>query len=183
MSLEGRTSCFHCGPANGRNRREPGSRSDHPKSVQAVIRSYQSIADRFDIGTTASVGSGSMSRSQSSHRSRSSESRSGCFFERSPRSQWSTTPTLKRHFVLRQRIVGLPRQRSSAPDWWTSRPPGHVNSSSSSFAPSFQIGRVEALGEPAVDRREQLPNDFRRFRRRRLSPRDHLSSRRPEPDR
>ena len=89
MSLEGRTSCFHCGPANSRNRRKPGSRSDYPKSVQAVSRSYQSIVDRFDIGTTASAGSGSMSRSQSSHRSRSSASRSGCFFERSPRSRGS----------------------------------------------------------------------------------------------
>jgi hypothetical protein len=41
----------------------------------AVIHAYQSIADRFDIGTTASVGSGSMSRSQSSHSLRSSASK------------------------------------------------------------------------------------------------------------
>src|SRR6266446_680325 len=55
----------------------------------AVIHAYQSIADRFDIGATASVGSGSMSRSQSSHKSRSSASRWGSFFERSPRSRGS----------------------------------------------------------------------------------------------
>src|SRR5215472_16410763 len=56
---------------------------------QAVVRSYQSIADKLDTGTTALVGSGNISRSQSSHCLRNSASRLGCFFERSPRSRGS----------------------------------------------------------------------------------------------
>src|SRR6516225_8361608 len=59
------------------------------RTWHAVIRSYQNMAERFDIGTIALVGSGNISRSQSSHCLRSSATRSGCFFERSPRSRGS----------------------------------------------------------------------------------------------
>jgi hypothetical protein len=44
------------------------------------------------------------------------------------------------------RFVGLPRKRSSAPDWWTYRRPAHLNSLSSPFA-SFR----SAVSKPSVN--------------------------------
>ena len=50
--------------------------------------------------------------------------------------------------------LGVARKRSFAPDFRTCQSPAHANSSS---APRLlQIGGVEAFGEPAIDRREEI---------------------------
>src|SRR4051794_41903624 len=62
--------------------------------------------------------------------------------------------TLRSHSWPRQRIVGLTRKWSFAPDFCTRKSPAHALCKQCLCVP--QIGGVKALGEPAVDRCEQL---------------------------
>src|SRR4051795_2414881 len=62
--------------------------------------------------------------------------------------------TLKSHSWPRQRIVGSTRKRSFAPDFCTCQSPAHALCKQCLCV--LQIGGVKALGEPAVDRCEQL---------------------------
>jgi hypothetical protein len=55
----------------------------------------------------------------------------------------------------RQRLVGEPRKRSFASDFWLCWRRAHVSSSSNVFA-SFRVGSFEPLGEPAVNGRPQV---------------------------
>ena len=64
-------------------------------------------------------------------------------------------PTLKRHSWLHQRIIGLAKKRSSASDWSTCRTAGSRQLIEQPLC-FFQIGGVEALGEPTVDGGEQI---------------------------
>src|SRR5690242_7365265 len=66
-------------------------------------------------------------------------------------------PTLKRRFLVRQRLVGLTRKRSFV----AARVPVIPTSGSRQFIEKrlrfFEIARLETFGEPAVDRREEIP--------------------------